>query len=78
MKKSMVWCSVVALSVLAGGCGLAGAPDPLARPSPEPDDVPKELAVDLGGGVKLEMVLIPAGSFTMGDDKGTTRSLSTR
>jgi len=28
---------------------------------------PKELTVDLGRGVKLEMVLVPAGEFMMGD-----------
>ncbi|MGO8751456.1 MAG: formylglycine-generating enzyme family protein [Thermoguttaceae bacterium] len=32
----------------------------------ETKDPPKKLAVDLGGGVKMEMVLIPAGEFMMG------------
>ena len=32
----------------------------------ETKEPPKELTVDLGKGVKLEMVLIPAGEFLMG------------
>ncbi len=32
----------------------------------ETGDRPKELTLQLGGGVKLEMVLIPAGQFMMG------------
>jgi formylglycine-generating enzyme required for sulfatase activity len=35
----------------------------------ETKEPPKKLAVDLGGGVKMEMVLIPPGEFKMGSDE---------
>ena len=35
----------------------------------ETKEPPKELALDLGGGLKLDLVLSCAGSFTMGDDR---------
>lgn len=31
---------------------------------------PKETAIDLGGGVKMDLVFIPAGSFPMGSETG--------
>ena len=36
---------------------------------------PQEMTIDLGGGVKMEFELIPAGSFLMGSDKGTNDEL---
>lgn len=34
------------------------------------DKLAKDLTIDLGAGVKMEFVLIPAGTFLMGSDKG--------
>ena len=31
--------------------------------------VPEKLAVDLGGGVKIDMIMVSAGEFTMGDNE---------
>ena len=35
--------------------------------NPGGDTVPKELSLDLGKGVSLKLVLIPAGKFMMGN-----------
>ena len=52
MKNFVIW--LVMLLAMAGtACNKTKGP-------------PKELTVDLGGGVKMEMVLIPAGEFEMG------------
>jgi formylglycine-generating enzyme required for sulfatase activity len=52
MRNFVIWCVV-----LLGIAGTAFC---------ETKGPPKKLAVDLGKGVKLEMVLIPAGEFKMG------------
>jgi formylglycine-generating enzyme required for sulfatase activity len=56
MRSFVAWSTVILATVVTAG-SRAEVP-------------PKELTVDLGGGVKMEFVLIPAGSFMMGDDKG--------
>ena len=52
MRNRVIW-SVVLLAM--AGTAFSETKEP-----------PKKLAVDLGGGVKMEMVLIPAGEFMMG------------
>ena len=52
MRNCLTWC-VVLLAMVGTALG-------------ETKEPPKKLAVDLGGGVKIEMVLIPAGEFKMG------------
>lgn len=59
----LCWVAGGALA-LAAGCGTQPPPEqPRAA-------LPAHKTVELGGNLKLEMVLIPAGAFVMGDDTG--------
>ena len=40
----------------------------------ETKEPPKKLSVDLGGGVKMKMVLIPAGEFMMGGEESAAKT----
>lgn len=60
--------SILALAVLIGATALAAAGGtPEAQKRPQPGDIQ---TVDLGGGVKLELVWCPPGTFMMGSPSG--------
>jgi formylglycine-generating enzyme required for sulfatase activity len=57
-------------AVAAAGMELSAKPIAAAVPSETVSDPPKEFVLDLGGGVKMELVLVKAGEFNMGSNDG--------
>jgi formylglycine-generating enzyme required for sulfatase activity len=57
--------------LLIPGCGSGSPVETLPTPTPTPTPAPKEtLNADCGGGLTMELVKIPAGTFKMGDIAG--------
>jgi len=61
-----------ALALITGGCDSPQQPGPpLSRPADQSEaatrlGVPKDLTLQLGGGVSMKLILIPSGEFLMG------------
>ena len=77
MKRMQIWRWMV-MEVMLAGCGagytLARPPELEARKDPEAGEV---CAIDLGGGVKLDLVWCPAGTFMMGSPVSEPRRFET-
>lgn len=67
MKNWENCCIVWATLMLVAGCGTRTVEQ---GNSGKVLDLPTQKTIDLGDDVKMEMVLIPAGSFFMGDNSG--------
>ena len=77
MKSWTIWCVAGVAVALAAGCEtrLPSEEQNASKALP----APVQKTIELGSGVKLEMVLIPAGSFIMGTTvASTTKSPSIR
>ena len=67
MKHLTICCVTGIAATLAAGCGTQ---TPSKQQNAGEASVPVQKTIELGGGVKLAMVLIPAGPFVMGDSMG--------
>ena len=61
MRNYVIWCLTVL--VFAAACGARADTRPSSKEEAKP---PKELSLDLRGGINLELVFVPAGDFLMG------------
>jgi formylglycine-generating enzyme required for sulfatase activity len=68
MKNCIIRCIAGIAVTLVVGCGTQ--PPAEQQNTSRPLDMPAQKTIELGGGMKLEMVLVPAGAFVMGDNSG--------
>jgi formylglycine-generating enzyme required for sulfatase activity len=56
----------------AGRCAAQAVPEIAGAEARPRENAAKEIAIDLGNGATMQFVLIPPGSFAMGDAKGSS------